>query len=193
MMETRFWRQSLPRLRPTKPPFQWLSSGHWSSSLPMRTFTPEGPGCVYVMFRAWNNPRVEDGGGLMRDKILEVRLSNEPSDTPSLSLQTQQTVHGTRHSWRPRVEMCQSVLRTRTSTENTVSHSYLDLTFSATLRLNHFEHWGWSGVSLKNFGLSQMKIHVHHRRKMSTVDLGWTDDRILGLKVSEQWLIDRCV
>ena len=34
-------------------------------------------------------------------------------------------------------------------------------------------------------GLSQMEIHVHHRRKRSTHDLGRTDGRISGPTVSD--------
>ena len=43
------------------------------------------------------------------DPRREVRLSNEPSATPSLSHQVKQTPHETRYARRPRAEMCQSV------------------------------------------------------------------------------------
>jgi hypothetical protein len=39
----------------------------------------------------------------------EVRLSNEPSETLSLTHQAKQTPHETRYARRPRAEMCPSV------------------------------------------------------------------------------------
>ena len=48
------------------------------------------------------------------DPRREVRISNEPSSTQSLSHQVKQTHHETRYTRRPRSELCQSVGVTNT-------------------------------------------------------------------------------